>query len=65
MFREVTTEIAEAEKMVQNDPNAALDRLQMLRQRVSQSSIDGAVRKTHLAMVDRVIAKYSSVCRSE
>jgi general secretion pathway protein D len=56
MFREVTTEIAESEKMVQDDPNAALDRLQMLRQRVSQSSVEGAVRKTHLAMVDRVIA---------
>jgi general secretion pathway protein D len=60
MFREVTTEIAEAEKMVQDDPNAALDRLQMLRQRVSQSSVDGAVRKTHLASIDRVIANIQS-----
>ena len=55
MWREVTTEIAEAEKMVDNDPHAALDRLQMLRQRVSQSSVDGAIRKSYLAMVDRVI----------
>jgi general secretion pathway protein D len=55
MWREVTTEIAEAERMVDNDPHAALDRLQMLRQRVSQSSVDGAIRKSHLAMVDRVI----------
>jgi general secretion pathway protein D len=55
MFREVSTEIFEAEKMVQDDPNAALDRLQSLRTRVSQSNIDGATRKTYLAMVDRVI----------
>ena len=55
LWREVTTEIAEAEKMVNSDPNAALDRLQILRQRVSQSSADGAIRKSYLAMVDRVI----------
>jgi len=55
MWREVTTEIAEAEKMVNTDPSGALDRLQTLRQRTSQSSVDGAVRKSHLAMVDRVI----------
>jgi general secretion pathway protein D len=56
MWREVTTEIAEAEKMVvDGNPNAALDRLQMLRQRVSQSSVDGTIRKSNLAMVDRVI----------
>jgi general secretion pathway protein D len=55
MWREVTTEIAEAEALVNDDPNAALDRLQLLRQRVSQSSVDGSIRKAHLAMVDRVI----------
>ena len=55
MWREVTTEIAESEKMVEKDPRAALDRLQMLRQRVAQSSVEGSIRKTHLAMVDRVI----------
>ena len=55
MWREVTTEIAESEKLVNDDPNQALDRLQMLRQRISQSSVDGAIRKSHLAMIDRVI----------
>jgi len=55
MWREVTTEIAEAEKMVNSDPTGALDRLQALRQRTSQSNVDGAIRKSHLAMVDRVI----------
>ncbi len=55
MWREVTTEIAEAEKMVSNDPSGALDRLQALRQRTSQSNADGSIRKSHLAMIDRVI----------
>ncbi|MDZ4849880.1 MAG: hypothetical protein SGI77_11325 [Pirellulaceae bacterium] len=55
LWREVTTEINEAEKLVNTDPNTALDKLKMLRQRVSQSNTDGAVRKGHLAMVDRVI----------
>ncbi len=32
MFREVTTEIAESEKLVNQDPHGALDRLQSLRQ---------------------------------
>lgn len=60
LWREVTTEIAESEKLVETDPNAALDRLQMLRQRVSQSSVDGAVRKSNLAMIDRVINNIQS-----
>ena len=55
MFREVTTEIAEAERMVDSEPVVALQRLQALRQRVSQSSIEGNSRKEYLAMVDRVI----------
>jgi general secretion pathway protein D len=56
MFREVTGEIAEAERGVQADPMGSIDRLQMLRQRVAQSQLDGAARKQYLAMVDRVIA---------
>ncbi len=55
MFREVTTEIAESERMVNDQPVAALDRLKMLRQRVSQSAVEGGARKEYLAMVDRVI----------
>ncbi len=55
MFREVTTEIAESERMVTAQPMEALDRLKSLRQRVSQSNIEGGARKEYLAMVDRVI----------
>jgi len=55
LFREVTGEIAESERMVNEAPLQALDRLQLLRQRVSQSQVDGAYRKQMLAMVDRVL----------
>ena len=54
-FAEVSGEIADAEKMAgANKPMEALDKLKGLRQRVSQAEIDGAQRKTLLAMVDRV-----------
>jgi general secretion pathway protein D len=54
-FAEVTGEIADAERMAAaNKPMEALDRLKTLRQRVSQSDLDGAQRKNLLAMVDRV-----------
>ncbi len=54
-FAEVSGEIADAEKMAgANKPMEALDKLKVLRQRVSQAEIDGAQRKTLLAMVDRV-----------
>jgi len=54
-FAEVTGEIADAEKMAANNqPMEALDRLRVLRQRVSQADIDGAQRKNLLSMVDRV-----------
>ena len=55
LFREVTGEIAESERMVTDQPLQALDRLQMLRQRTSQSSVDGAYRKQMLAMIDKVL----------
>jgi general secretion pathway protein D len=55
MFREVTTEIAESERMVNDQPVQALERLKALRLRVSQSNIEGGSRKEYLAMVDRVI----------
>ncbi len=55
LFREVTGEIAESERMVQDQPLEALDRLKLLRQRVSQSPVDGAYRKQMLATVDRVL----------
>ncbi len=54
-YAEVSGEIADAEKMASsNKPMEALDKLRVLRQRVSQAEIDGAQRKNLLAMVDRV-----------
>lgn len=54
-FAEVTGEIADAERMAAaNKPMEALDRLKTLRQRVSQSDVDGTKRKNLLSMVDRV-----------
>ena len=54
-FAEVSGEIADAEKMAAaNKPMEALEKLKVLRQRVSQAEIDGAQRKNLLAMVDRV-----------
>ena len=54
-FAEVSGEIADAEKMAAaNKPMEALDKLKSLRQRVSQSDLDGTQRKNLLSMVDRV-----------
>ncbi len=56
MYREVTGEIVEAERMVANDNNpiAALERLQMLRIRVNSAQVDGNFRVQMLTMIDRV-----------
>lgn len=55
LFAEVSGEIADAERMVNDQPYDALDRLKLLRTRVSQADVDGAYRKQMLSMVDRVI----------
>lgn len=54
LFAEVSGEIADAERMVNDKPYEALDRLKNLRARVSQADVDNAYRKQMLAMVDRV-----------
>ena len=55
LFAEVSGEIADAERMVNEKPYEAIDRLKSLRTRVSQAEVDGAYRKQMLSMVDRVI----------
>ncbi len=55
LFAEVSGEIADAERLVNDQPYEAMDRLKALRTRVSQSDVDGSYRKQMLAMVDRVI----------
>lgn len=60
LFAEVSGEIAEAERLVNDKPYESMDRLKSLRTRVSQSEVDGAYRKQMLAMVDRVINNVES-----
>jgi general secretion pathway protein D len=60
LFAEVSGEIADAERMVNDKPYEAIDRLKNLRTRVSQSDVDGAYRKQMLSMVDRVIGNVES-----
>ncbi|MCE2785109.1 MAG: hypothetical protein LW699_09530 [Pirellula sp.] len=60
LFAEVSGEIAEAERMVNEKPYESMDRLKNLRTRVSQSEVDGAYRKQMLSMVDRVITNVES-----
>ncbi len=54
LFAEVSGELADSERMVNERPNEALDRLRNLRNRVGQADVDGAYRKQMLAMVDKV-----------
>lgn len=54
LFAEVSGEIADAERLVNDKPYEAMDRLKLLRARVAQADVDGAYRKQMLAMVDRV-----------
>jgi len=60
LFAEVSGEIADAERMVNDKPYESIERLKSLRTRVSQSDVDGAYRKQMLAMVDRVIGNVES-----
>jgi general secretion pathway protein D len=55
LFAEVSGEIADAERLVNDQPYDAIDRLKALRTRVSQADVDNAYRKQMLSMVDRVI----------
>ncbi len=54
LFAEVSGEIADAERLVNDQPYDAIDRLKSLRTRVAQADVDGAYRKQMLSMVDRV-----------
>jgi general secretion pathway protein D len=56
MFREVTGEMAEAERARETDPLGALQRLNSLRMRVAQADLDAPARKQFLTMVDRAVA---------
>ncbi|MHB8956277.1 MAG: type II secretion system protein GspD [Pirellulaceae bacterium] len=53
LFREITSEQAEAQRMSANEPKAALERLLRLRDRVNDSEVDPSSKKQLLTLVDR------------
>ncbi|MFW6168918.1 MAG: hypothetical protein ACODAD_00410 [Planctomycetota bacterium] len=55
LFREISSEQVEAQRMSGTDPKGALERLHKLRQRVSESEVDSGSKKQLLSMVDRSI----------
>jgi len=55
LYREITSEQAEAERMSATDPKAALGRLQRLRDRVNESDVDPTAKKQLLTLVDRSV----------
>lgn len=55
LFREITSETAEAQRMSSTDPKAALQRLMQLRDRVNGSDVDPTSKKQLLTVVDRQV----------
>jgi general secretion pathway protein D len=55
---EVTGEIADAKKHRESEPMVVADRLQTLRNRVSQANLDGDARKRMLTLIDREITEH-------
>ncbi len=55
LFREITSEQAESQRMSGKDPKGALDRLMKLRDRVGSSEVDPGSRKQLLTLVDKNI----------
>ncbi|MEQ8788577.1 MAG: hypothetical protein RIC55_19865 [Pirellulaceae bacterium] len=55
--REIISEQASADRMLQEDPLGALQKLQNLRDRVARSELDGDVRKAMLTLVDRAVGR--------
>ncbi|MHB8969733.1 MAG: type II secretion system protein GspD [Pirellulaceae bacterium] len=53
LYREITSEQAEAQRMSANDPKGALERLLRLRDRVNDSEVDPSSKKQLLTLVDR------------
>ncbi len=55
LYREITSEQAEAQRMSENDPRGALARLQKLRDRIGDSEVDPSSKKQLLTLVDRSV----------
>ncbi len=55
LYREITSEQAEAQRMSASDPKGALVRLEKLRERISSSEVDPGSKKQLLTLVDRSV----------
>ncbi len=55
VYNDITTELAKANALSTSNPLEALDRLQQLRRRVSDSKLDATASASMMAMVDRAI----------
>jgi len=55
LYREITSEQAEAQRLSATDPKAALTRLEKLRERVNASEVDPGSKKQLLTLVDRSV----------
>ncbi len=55
LYREITSEQAEAQRMSETDPKGALVRLEKLRDRINGSEVDPASKKQLLTLVDRSV----------
>lgn len=58
LMSEITGEIAAAEAHRNDEPQMVAERLQALRNKVSQADLDGAARKQMLSIVDRAITTH-------
>ncbi|HUG70043.1 MAG TPA: hypothetical protein VMM76_19995, partial [Pirellulaceae bacterium] len=63
LFREISNETKEAEKMVRTDPRAALQRVTKLREKVSQAEVDPGARRQLLTIVDQEVASIEAYIR--
>ncbi len=57
LSREVFREQSTAEQMKEREPRAALEKLQKLRQRISESQVDPSTRKHFVAILDRRVVE--------
>lgn len=56
LFKEITNETKAAEGLVRTDPRGALQRVQQLRERISQAEVDPGARRQLLTIVDQEVA---------
>ncbi|MCY2992662.1 MAG: general secretion pathway protein GspD [Planctomycetota bacterium] len=60
LFREISREQTAAERLRESDPRGSLERLQKLRERVEQETLEPPARKQYLALIDRSLKETES-----